>query len=180
MFRHSRSTRRFKVTVVAFVWLFFNVRFHMLLHTACMSGCIITLVAFVSFFFRYGFSNVTSIHLDQSMHIHTGCICLTFLRCVISNVSSTCLPQRMHSHIGYICLFFSPLCLFKCVLKCPAFEDVYLHWLHLFIVMFWPFFVTFLESSSIASFSVNSKRSMFLSVIFIGVSGKGRHLTFVL
>ena len=49
-----------------------------------------------------------------------------------SCVLSVDLPQRMQNHIGCICLFFSPLCVFKCLLKFPAREDAKLHWLYLF------------------------------------------------
>ena len=50
-------------------------------------------------------------------------LCLTFLHCAFSNVSS-------NSHWLYL-FYFSPQCVFKCVLKWPARDDLKLHWLHL-------------------------------------------------
>ena len=108
-------------------------------------------------FLHCGFSNVSSNGLPERMHNHIGCIFLAFLHCAFSNVPSKCLPHRMQSHIGCICgtfsnmdfqmilqgtcvkrshwlhLFdFSPLCVFKCVLKCSLREEAKSHWLHLF------------------------------------------------
>ena len=87
--------------------------------------------------------------------------CMSFLDCVFLNVSSNRLPERINSYIGCMymvfssmcfqmcsqrawehekshCWFhifdFSPRCDFKCVLKVPAWENNYLHWLHLFCV----------------------------------------------
>ena len=42
--------RRYKVTLVAFVWLFSTVCFQMCPQIACLRGCKVTLVAFVWFF----------------------------------------------------------------------------------------------------------------------------------
>ena len=61
-------------------------------------------------------------NLGQSRQRRTGCICLTFLRCAFSNKSSNCLHEPRQSHTGYwLHLYdFSPLCVFKCLLKLPA------------------------------------------------------------
>ena len=94
------------------------------------------------------FSNVDSKILDQSRQSHIGCICWTFPHCAFSNASSNYLHEKIHSHTGCICLTlwvfkcwrkdlgseqakshwlhlfgFSPLCVFKCLLKWPACED---------------------------------------------------------
>ena len=87
-------------------------------------------------FLQCAFSNVSSKGLPERMHLITlipqsagirGCkITLVafvwfFLHCAPSNVSSNRLPERMHTHTG---LFdFSPLCVFKCLLKLPAWTD---------------------------------------------------------
>ena len=39
--------RRYKVTLVAFIWLFSTVHFQMCLQNACIGGCIVTLVALI-------------------------------------------------------------------------------------------------------------------------------------
>ena len=63
------------------------------------------------------FSNEPPNYLLKGMQSYTGCILLTFLHCAFSNVSSNCLSKRMHSRIGCICFDFSPLCVFKWILK---------------------------------------------------------------
>ena len=57
---------------------------------------------------------------------------LQWAQCVFSNVSLTHLDQSRHSHIGCTWFDFSPLCIFKCVLKWLAWEKARPHWLHLF------------------------------------------------
>ena len=90
-------------------------------------------------------SNVSSNGWHRQLHSRIGCICSIFLCCVFSNVSSNRLHKRMHNHTGYICLTsltshkshwlhlfdFSPLRVFKCILKVLAREDAKSHWLHL-------------------------------------------------
>ena len=85
------------------------------------------------------FLNVSSNRLPGRMHNHIGCIFRTFLHCVFSNVSSKRLPEKQQLTIReeaqshWLHLFvFSPLCVFKCVLKTLAEEDAKSHWLHLF------------------------------------------------
>ena len=56
--------------------------------------------------------------MTGKIHNHIGCICFTFRHYDFSNVSSNRLPDKMHSCIG--CIYFSPVCVFKCVLKFPA------------------------------------------------------------
>ena len=85
--------------------------------------CIVTLVEF-GWQFSTVFSNVSSNHLAEQMQSHIGCICLTCLYCVFSNVASNCLHEKM--------LDFSPLYIFKCVLKLPGWEEIKSHWLYLF------------------------------------------------
>ena len=46
-----------------------------------------------------------------------------WLHCVFSNVSSNGRLERMHSHIGCIFFYFSPLCIFKCILRPLASAD---------------------------------------------------------
>ena len=64
------------------------------------------------------------------MQTHIRCICLTF-----STVYFQMCPQSVWSRgckVTLVHLFgFSPLCVFKCVLKLPAWEDAKSHWLHL-------------------------------------------------
>ena len=95
-------------TLVAFVWLFSTVLFHMCPQTVCTRACIFALVAFVWLFTTVFcvFSNVSSKRLHRRMHNHTGCICLTFLHCGFSNVSSNRLSDMMQNHTGCICLSF--------------------------------------------------------------------------
>ena len=67
-----------------------------------------------------GFSNC----LPEKRHSHIGCICLTFVPYVFSKVSSKRLDDKMQSHTHWLHLFdFSPLCVFKCVLKSAAWEE---------------------------------------------------------
>ena len=111
---------------------------------ACRRGC------------ELEFSNASSNGLSKRMHRRTGCICLAFLHGVFSNVASNCLNEKMQSHTGCICLAFlhcefsnassnglsnrhrlylfdlSLLCVFKCLLISPSFENAKSHWVHLF------------------------------------------------
>ena len=66
------------------------------------------------------FSNASSNYMPQRISNYSGCICLVFLHEKFSNVSSNPLLKMSCSHIGCIC---SPLCIFKCVLKEPAWEE---------------------------------------------------------
>ena len=115
----------------------------------CMLGCIFTLVAFFRLFPTMCFQMcpqiaclrlclfiyVSFIHLDQIMHSHTGCICLTFLHCAFPNVYSKSLDQRRQSHTGCIFFSYSPPCIFKSLLKSPAWKKAYSHRLHLFGIL---------------------------------------------
>ena len=99
------------ITLVAFVWLYSTVSFHMdpqrTQSTQNHIGCI------CSIFLLCVFSNVSSNCLHKRMHNHIGCICLAFPRCAFSNVSSNVLYKRMHNYIGCICLA-SPQFLYHC------------------------------------------------------------------
>ena len=100
-------------------WVFSTMLFQMSPQIACLKGCKLTLVAFVCLF---------------SWYIHTGCLGLTFLQCVFLDVSWNGLPKRMHiAYSHWLHLFdFSPLCIFRCVLKSPDQEDLTIDWLHSF------------------------------------------------
>ena len=52
---------------------------------------------------------------EAKLHCNFGCI-FSPLHCVFH------LPERRHGHIDCI-FYFSPLCVFKCLLKLSAFED---------------------------------------------------------
>ena len=96
------------------------------------------------------FSNGSSNGLHEKMHSHTGCICLTFFHCVFSNGSSKFFIRRFKVTLtSFVWLFstvcfqmclqsaflggciitmvaffgFSPLCVFKCFPKSPAWGD---------------------------------------------------------
>ena len=49
-----------------------------------------------------------------------------------SNDSANYLLEMVHNYTGFHLFGFSPLCVFKCLLKFPACEDAKSHWLHLF------------------------------------------------
>ena len=83
-------------------------------------------------FLQFDLSNVSLNRLPNRKDIRTGCIYLAFLHCVFSNVCSKCLHKRIQSCTGCICLTFFPLWLVKCLLKAPAQQKGYSHWLHLF------------------------------------------------
>ena len=88
----------------------------------------------------FSLSNVLSNCLHERMHRHTGCICLTFL-CHVSEFSLpcvwifsavsfqiACLRGYIITLVALVSLF--PLCVFKCVVKLPAWGDAKPHWLH--------------------------------------------------
>ena len=119
----------FKVTLVAFVWLFSTafsnvswsrLRERMHNHIDCI--CVTFLCC--------AFANVSSICLPEKRHNHTGCICLVFLHCVLSNESSNGLLQRMHSNIDCICLTFSYVH-FQMSQMSLDHTQANSHWLHL-------------------------------------------------
>ena len=91
------------VKLVALVWLFSTVSFHMGPQITWVSACEITLIAPV-WLFHCAFSNYSSMNLDQRMQSHTGCICLIFLHCAFSNVSSNGQHEKMHNRTSHICL----------------------------------------------------------------------------
>ena len=68
------------------------------------------------------FSNVSSNWLLEKRHSRIGYICLTFLHCVYLNVLSNCLPETWEEvYLHWLHLFdFSPLCIFKCFFKSLA------------------------------------------------------------
>ena len=76
------------------------------------------------------FSDVSSKHMHGKLQSHTGCIQLTLPHFAFQNVSSNRLPQRLQSYIGCICLAFSPLCVFRCILRTSSQEDAQSRWLH--------------------------------------------------
>ena len=109
---------RSKVALVAFVWLFYTVRFQMFPQRAWIWKGKVTLVAFVLTFLYCPLSNVFSKSLDLNRQSHIGCICSNF-----SIVRFQMCAQIAWPNIGYTCLFdFSPLCIFKCFLKELGFE----------------------------------------------------------
>ena len=112
-------------------------------HTSPLSMCHFSLT-----FLHSVFSSVSSNYLPEKRHSHIACICLTFLHCVFSYDPSKTLHKRKQSYIGCICLAFlhcafsnessnylhkkmhwlhlfdfSPLCIFKCIFKFPAWEE---------------------------------------------------------
>ena len=109
---------------------FSNVHFQMLTqrawitHRQIHTGCICLT------FLHCVFSNASSKNLDQHRQIHTGCIFL-----LISTVRFQICPQIACPRIGififgciHLHLFhFSPLCVFKCVLKHSESERLYSH-----------------------------------------------------
>ena len=108
-----------KVTLVAFVWLFSSVCFHMIPQITCLDRCKVTLVAFVWLF--------STVHFQVSPQMVCICCC--------SNVASNGLPEKRHNRIGYICLTFLHcafssvssnglhMLLLKCCLKWPTWEE---------------------------------------------------------
>ena len=68
------------------------------------------------------FSNVSSNWLLEKRHSRIGYICLTFPHCVYLNVLSNCLPETWEEvYLHWLHLFdFSPLCIFKCFFKSLA------------------------------------------------------------
>ena len=82
----------FIVAYVAFVWLFSTVHFQMILQTPCQRRGKVTLVAFVLLLLR--------------IHSRIRCICLIFLHCAFSNDPSNSVPEKRHNRIGCICLNF--------------------------------------------------------------------------
>ena len=87
--------KRGKVTLVAFVWLLATVCFQMCPQTVFMGRCKVALVAFVWLF---------------------PTVCFQI------NPETVCPREEAKSH--WLHLFdFSPLCVFKCVLKLLAWED---------------------------------------------------------
>ena len=119
-------------------------RFQVVPKVACSKGCMITLAASIDFSPLWDLKCIfkSAGQVDANLHwLHLfdfsplcvfKCIikhswfsqvpqptCLTFLHYVFSNVSSNCLPVWMESHIGCIYFDFSPMCVFKCLLKSP-------------------------------------------------------------
>ena len=92
--------RRCKITLVAFVWLFYTVCFQRCPQITWVSTGIFTLAAFV----HCALLNVSSNGLPERMNNHIGYICLVFLHCAFLNMSSNGLLKRMHSRTGCICL----------------------------------------------------------------------------
>ena len=96
-------------------------------------------------FLHYAFSNESSNRLPERMQTYIGCICLSFFLvyshwlhwldfspvCVFRCVPK--LPAWEEAKLQWLRLLgFSPLCVFKCLLKSPGQEEAYSHWLHLF------------------------------------------------
>ena len=63
---HSKA-RAFKVALVAFLWRYSTVHFHMCHQNACPRRCIGILVTYDFLFFTV-FSNVSSVRLPETMH----------------------------------------------------------------------------------------------------------------
>ena len=103
--------RRGIVSFVAFVWLLPTMYFQMSPQIVFLNGCIVTLVAFVWLF--------STVHFQMSPKVAfpNGCI------------------------VALVAFFyFSPLCIFKCLLKSPFWTEAWSHWLHLFYFLhciFW-------------------------------------------
>ena len=69
-------------------------------------------------FLHCAFSSVSLNCLPEKSHSHIGCICLTLLHCALTNVSSSPQLARKDAKSHWLHFFdFSPLCVFKCVLK---------------------------------------------------------------
>ena len=94
MFLQIACLRRGIVALVAFVWLFSTVCFQMFLQIACLRRGIVTLVAFVWISSNVGFHMST-----QRAWIRAGKVTLI------------------------ACVWLSLLCIFKCFLKSPAWEE---------------------------------------------------------
>ena len=103
----TECMKRGIVTSVAFVWLFSTVRFIMSPQNACLRRGIFTLLAFVWFFSTVRFYMCPqNVCLSRGIVGRIGCICLTSLQCVFSNVSSNGLHEKMHNHTSCNCLIF--------------------------------------------------------------------------
>ena len=69
-------------------------------------------------FLHCAFSSVSLNCLPEKSHSHIGCICLTLLHCALTNVSSSPQLAWKDAKSHWLHFFdFSPLCVFKCVLK---------------------------------------------------------------
>ena len=86
------------------------------------------------YFFHCVFSYVPLSCRPLRMQSYIGAIYLTFPTvCFQLSHRIACFRGCiLHSHTDCICLDFLPLCVFIRVLKWPAREDAYSHWLHLF------------------------------------------------
>ena len=106
---HMRPQRTWiraaKLTLVAFVWLFLDACFQMWPQIVCLRRGIVTLVASVWLFSTVFFLKCL-LKLQVKRHSHIGCIYLAFLHCVFSYETSK----------SFDLIWF----------------DLNLHWLHLF------------------------------------------------
>ena len=103
------------ITLVAFVGLFSSVCFQMATESAWIRAGKVTLAAFV-----WLFSAVCYQMCPQIACMRRGKVGL------VRQVPQPNCLSRLHL------LDFSPLCVFKCLLKSPACVDAKSHWLHLF------------------------------------------------
>ena len=113
---------------------------HMSCKICCPRGCIVTPIAFVWILSTVCCQMSPQIRIQS----HINCIWLAFLHCVFSNGPSKRQKKKIYNHTDCICVTlwifkllasedlkfhwlhsfnFSPLCVFKCVLKWLALED---------------------------------------------------------
>ena len=112
--------------------------FQIFLHAVFTSGRKATLVTFDWLVSDMSFLKVPLSFPHKMMHNRTDCIYLPFLHYEFSSKISSEMRKEMHNYI--VCLFdffvdlfdFSPVWIFKCLLKALAWEDAKSHRLHLF------------------------------------------------
>ena len=123
--------RRYKVTFVAFIWLFFTVRFQMCPQIVCPRRCKVTLVAFVWLFFTVRFQMC-----PQSVCPRRSKVTLVAFVWLFSSVCFQMCPQMAclgRCIASWLHLYdFSPLCIFKCSRKLLLWVNEKSHWVQLF------------------------------------------------
>ena len=103
--------------LLSFLRLFPSHFFRMTPKNVCMGRCVVAIIAFVWLLLCCAFSNVSSKPIQS-------CICLIFPRDMFWNIPSDCLSKWMQNHIAQVAfVWLSPLCVFKCVLKLPVWEE---------------------------------------------------------